>query len=143
MRTSQKAAAYACAALIASGGLATGANAAQTGTSSEPTARNASTVCERYTGPYARCGSASKGRTQAAYVERGDKIDIVDRFRNGRSTKVVLHVKGSGKATFSSKGKARRIVDRNYTEGKKVRIMVCTSFSKKAKCSGWSGWGRT
>ncbi|MGI5346801.1 hypothetical protein ACQEU8_01250 [Streptomyces sp. CA-250714] len=55
----------------------------------------------------------------------------------------MLHVKGSGKAYFSSKGQQHRVIGNRYTEGKKVRIKVCTSFSKNAKCSGWSGWGTT
>ncbi|MFG3258714.1 hypothetical protein [Streptomyces sp. NPDC048172] len=143
MRTVRKTAAYACAVLVASGGLTAGATTAYAGNGSGAEARKAAAYCEEFREPYARCESSSKGRTQASYHDKGDKVDIVDRFANGRSTKVVLHVKGSGKAVFSSKGKQRRIIGNKFTEGKKVRLMVCTSFSKKAKCSDWSGWGTT
>ncbi|MGP3975787.1 hypothetical protein ACTWQF_17610 [Streptomyces sp. 8N114] len=143
MLTSRNAAAFACAVLVASGGLTASATAAYAGGLSERAARIASTTCEEFREPYARCESPTKGRTQGAYIDKGDKVDIVDRYRNGRSTKVVPHVKGSGKAYFSSKGQQHRVVGNSYTEGKKVRIKVCTSFSKKAKCSDWSGWGTT
>ena len=140
MRTSRDAATFACAVLVASGGLTASATT-DAGGLPERAVWIASTTCEEFREPYARCESPSKGRTQGAYLDKGDKVDIVDRYQNGRSTKVVLHVKGSGKAYFSSKGEQHRVVGNSYTEGKKVRIKVCTSFSKKAKCSDRSGWG--
>jgi hypothetical protein len=143
MRISRNAAACACAVLVASGGLTASATAAYAGGVAETAAQKASTTCEAFREPYARCESSTTNRTQGSYMDKGDKVDILDRYRNGRSTKVVLHVKGSGKAYFSSKGKQHRVVGNSYTEGKKVRIKVCTSFSEKAKCSDWSGWGTT
>ncbi|GAA2097751.1 hypothetical protein GCM10009801_68360 [Streptomyces albiaxialis] len=119
-----------------------GATTAYAGGGAEREARKA-TVCEEFREAYARCSSPKKGRTQASYHDKGDKVDIVDRYRNGRSTKVMLQVKGSGIAVFSSRGEERRIIPNNYTDGKKVRLKVCTSFSSKAKCSDWSGWGTT
>lgn len=148
MRTSRKIAAGATSLLIAGGALGVPAGTAvadhrgSSGSSGNAaSARQAGgTTCEAPSGLYVRCTSSSKGRAEGDYVEKGDKIHIYDRYRNGRSTKVLFQVKGSGIAEFSSKGKKHRVVDRDYTENKPARIKVCTSWSQNAKCSPWSKW---
>ncbi|MDJ1134075.1 hypothetical protein [Streptomyces iconiensis] len=146
-----KAVAAACALAITTGGLAAAAGTASADT---PTPRRAAAVPlaeVKKTKCYTRsdsditagCASSKKNRTFTWFDTDGDDIGIVDRYRNGRSTKVRLKVEGYKVRNYSSKGKSLRVVDANFKENREVRIKVCTSFSKKAKCSGWSDWDWT
>ncbi|MBA0052871.1 hypothetical protein E0L36_18935 [Streptomyces sp. AJS327] len=102
------------------------------------------TTCETVsTQPAAFCRSSGSNVTQVTYVEKGDKIKILDRYQNNRWTRAIVHVKGHSKKEYSSKGKRHRTVDKNYPEGLSVRVKVCTSWTKKAKCSGWSRYFAT
>lgn len=147
----EKVVAAACALAITTGGLAA---AAGTASADAPTARRTASVSlaeAKKTDCYTRtssditagCASSKKNRTFAWFDADGDDIGIVDRYRNGRSTKVKLKVKGYKVRNYSSKGESLRVVDANFKENRPVRIKLCTSFSKKAKCSGWSNWKRT
>ncbi|MDI3404185.1 hypothetical protein [Streptomyces cavernicola] len=86
----------------------------------------------------AGCYTTKENRTFAWFEPDGDSIGILDHYRNGHSTKVLLKVDGYKKRTYSSKGKSYRTIDENFKENREVKIKVCTSFSKKAKCSAWS-----
>ncbi|MGI5346802.1 hypothetical protein ACQEU8_01255 [Streptomyces sp. CA-250714] len=151
MHAREKAVAAACALAITAGGLAASVGTASADT---PTPRRTASVSlaeakktKCYTHAVsditAGCASSKKNRTFAWFDTDGDDIGIVDRYRNGRSTKVKLKVEGYKVRKYSSKGKSLRVVDANFKENRMVRIKVCTSFSKKAKCSGWSKWDVT
>ncbi|MBA0052872.1 hypothetical protein E0L36_18940 [Streptomyces sp. AJS327] len=91
----------------------------------------------------AGCAKSKKIRTFAWFDPDGDDVSVLDHYSNGRSTKVLLKVEGYKVRTYSSKGKTMRVINQNFRENRMVRIKACTSFSKKAKCSGWSRWSFT
>jgi hypothetical protein len=72
------------------------------------------------------------------YEEDGDKIHVYDRFDNDRKTLAKVWVRGSGTARFYT-----GTHNEDYTEGKDIKVMVCTSNSPNAKCSNWSPIGTT
>ncbi|MGI5346803.1 hypothetical protein ACQEU8_01260 [Streptomyces sp. CA-250714] len=102
------------------------------------------TTCETVTvEPAAFCRSSKRNVTQVTYYDKGDEINILDRYNNNRWTKAIVHVKGHSKKKFSSKGKKHRVVAGHYPEDRSIRVKVCTSWTKKAKCSGWSRYFAT
>ncbi|MFG3258713.1 hypothetical protein [Streptomyces sp. NPDC048172] len=88
--------------------------------------------------PAAFCRSSKTRWTQVTYYDKGDKIKITDRYDNGRWTKAIVQAEGHPKRYFSSKGKKVRTVRGDFGESWRVRVKVCTSWTKKAKCSPWS-----
>ncbi|MGP3987341.1 hypothetical protein [Streptomyces sp. 3N207] len=151
MHAHEKAIAAACALAITTGGLAAAAGTASADTPASRGTASVSLAETKKTDCYTRassditagCASSKKNRTFAWFDTDGDDIGIVDHYRNGRSTKVKLKVEGYKVRNYSSKRKSLRVVDANFKESRMVRIKVCTSFSKKAKCSGWSKWDWT
>jgi hypothetical protein len=102
------------------------------------------TTCETVTvHPAAFCRSSKRNVTQVTYYDKDDKIKILDKYNNGRWTKAVVHVKGHSVKKFSSKGKKNRVVKGHYPEDRSIRVKVCTSWTKKAKCSDWSRYFAT
>ena len=93
--------------------------------------------------PAAYCRTSAKNVTQVTYYDKGDKIAILDKYNNDRWTKAIVHVKGHSKKKFSSKGKKHRVVEGHYPEDRSIRVKVCTSWTKKAKCSGRSRYFAT
>ncbi|WP_344533818.1 hypothetical protein [Streptomyces albiaxialis] len=88
--------------------------------------------------PAAFCRSSKSRWTQVTYYDKGDKIKITDRYDNNRWTKAIVQAEGHPKRYFSSKGKVTRTVRGDFGESWSVRVKVCTSWTKKAKCSPWS-----
>ncbi|NUR93409.1 MAG: hypothetical protein HOY71_55830 [Nonomuraea sp.] len=83
----------------------------------------------------------SSGVIGIAYYDDGDVLRVTD--RHGTSTKSAigyLEVAGSGTSVFTGGTSEHHL---SFTEGKKVRVKVCTSGGSDKFCSPWSRYGRT
>jgi hypothetical protein len=72
---------------------------------------------------------------RAKFYANGEHLFINDRYANGRAPVARLSIGGSGTATFWGYSYGDRHFNKSYSEGKSVKLQICTSSSSKAFCS--------